>query len=105
MNILTHKKYKSYDRLSRYTRFPYYYNTEDNKYMYGTTAHLKDNTPYMLHKVQRGDTYDKLALDYYNNPTYYWIILDFNRIQDPFIEPEEGIYIKIPTFSAIQFDI
>ena len=105
MNIAINKKYKNYDRLSRYTRIPYYYNIEDNKYEYGTTAHLRDDTVFSLHKVKKGDTPDSLALYYYNNPTYYWVILDFNRIQDPFDELVEGMYIKIPVISAIKFDL
>jgi len=105
MDVLTNKQYKSYDRISRYTRFPTFYNKVDNKYMYGTTAHLKDTTPFTLHKVRRGETPDTLALKYYNNPTYYWVILDFNRMQDPFAELKVGMYIKIPTLSTIQFNM
>ena len=48
-----------------------YIGITDNKYTYGTTRHLKTDTYYVLHMVQRGDTFDSLALEYYNNPTYY----------------------------------
>ena len=104
MDVLRNKAYRQYARLSRYSSFPYYYNDLDNKYVYGTTAYLKDNTSYTLRKISKGDTYDKLALQYYNNPTYYWIICSFNHIQDPFIEPEEGTFIKIPSMSTIEFE-
>ena len=103
MDVLKNKRYRSYDRVSRYVRFPYYYHSKDNKYIYGTTNQLLATTYYSLHKVVRGDTPDSLALKYYNNPTYYWVILDFNRMQDPFEELVEGSYIKIPTFSTIQY--
>ncbi len=104
MEVLKNKSYKSYDRVSRYTQFPYYYHSRDNKYIYSTTTQLDNTTYYILHKVKRGDTFDTLALDYYNNPTYYWVIMDFNRFQDPFEKLIVGMYIKIPTLSTIKFD-
>ena len=106
MEILSNKQYKSYDRVSRYQVFPFYYNTTDNKYVYGITSHLiTDDTKFVSHKVKRFDTLDSLALYYYNNPTYFWVIADFNRIRDPYKELEEGTILKIPTFSNIAFDV
>ena len=106
MDILTSKQYKSYDRVSRYSVFPYYYHRVDAKYIYGITAHLKtDGKTYVSHKVVDGDTYDTLALHYYNNPTYYWVITDFNKVQDPYQIPKVGSIVKIPTFSNIEFDV
>lgn len=104
MDILTNKSYKTYSRVSRYSVFPYYYNTEDKKYMYGTTSYLDDTTPYSTYVVLRGDTLDTLALEFYNNPTFYWIIADFNRIQDPYAKLKVGSHIKVPVFSSITFD-
>ena len=76
---IKNKEYKEYDRVSRYSVFPFYYVVEDNKYVYGITSHLKhDNVKYITHKVVRGDTLDSIALYYYNNPTYFWIVADFN---------------------------
>ena len=105
MEVLTNKSSRQYDKLSRYSQFPFYYHKLDNKYIYGTTANLKDSTVYSERIVKRGDTFDSLALEYYNNPTLYWIICDFNRIQDPFTELLEGQTIKIPSISNIEFDI
>lgn len=104
MEVLKNKQYRNYNRLSRYANFPYYYNSLDDKYVVGITAYLKDTTSYSVHTVVAGDTYDSLALYYYNNPTYYWIICSFNRIQDPFIEPEIGTTLRIPSISTIQFE-
>lgn len=103
-NVLKNKSYKSYDKVSRYSSFPYYYHSIDNRYTYGITANLKDTTPYRAHVVLEGDNLDTLALHYYNNPTYFWIIADFNRIQDPYKNLVIGETIKIPTFSTIEFD-
>lgn len=103
MDVLINKAYRNYDRLCRYSNFPYYYHTLDDKYVYGTTAQLAASTPYTLHKIKQGDTLDSLALYYYNNPTYYWILCDFNRIQDPFMDLPIDKFIKIPVLAKIQY--
>ncbi len=104
MDVLTNKSYKNFNKISRYGNFPYYYHTIDNKYVYGFSGRLKTTTPYIIHTVKRADSFDSLALYYYNNPTYFWIICDFNRINDPFIELEEGQKLKIPSFSTLEFE-
>lgn len=103
MDILKDKQLRAYDRLSRYANFPFYYNTLDNKYIYGTTNYLKNNTPYKMYKIQKNDTLDSIAFQNYNDPTYYWIICDFNRLQDPFIELRPGGYLKLPVLSTIEY--
>lgn len=106
MDIIGNKQYREYDRVSRYAVFPFYQHKIDNKYFYGLTSHLSvEDTRYVSHKVKAGDTLDTLALYYYNNPTYFWVIADFNRIRDPYSELEEGTILKIPTFSNITFNI
>ena len=104
MDILIDKQYRTYDRLSRYSTFPIYYNTLDEKYESSTTAYLKDDTPYILHEVKDGDSFDSLALYYYNNPTYFWVICSFNHIQDPFSLPQVGSYLMVPILSSIEFE-
>lgn len=104
MAVLTQKAYKDYNTLSRYASFPYYFNTLDKKYIYGTTSQLDvEGTPSSAHTVGRGDTLDSLALQYYNDPTKYWIIADFNRIQDPLEDLKMGTVLNIPTMSAIRY--
>lgn len=104
MQYLVNKDYKKYDKISRYSNFPFYYHLEDNKYIYGITSWLSDDTPYTLHKVAYKDTLDKLALYYYGSPTKYWVIADFNRIDDPFKELEPDTFIKVPTLTMIEFE-
>lgn len=105
-NKLSDKQYKDYMRTSRYSSFPYYFIKTDNKYSYGITSHIKkNNITYVGHKVIQGDTLDTLALYYYNNPTYFWIIADFNNIRDPYAALKIGTIIKIPTFSKIEFEV
>lgn len=102
-DVLVDKQYRQYDKLSRYSTFPFYYNKVDGKYIYGTTSQLNSEVPFVNHLVKKGDTLDTLALYYYNNPTYFWIIADFNRIQDPYSDLKVDELIKIPSFSAIDF--
>lgn len=103
-DALKDKNYKQYENISRYSAFPYYYHTVDNKYIYGTTAHIDKNISFVSHEVREGDTLDNLSLTYYGRPDYYWIIADFNDIQDPY----ETLFVKykslrIPTFTSIAY--
>ena len=103
--ILTDKSYKNYDYISRYENVPYYFNTLDKKYIYGTTYPMKKDASYLIHKVIRNETFDSISLTYYNTPLYYWVIMDYNDIQDPFTELIEGQELIIPTLSAISFEV
>lgn len=104
MDVLKDKNYASYDYTCRYTAFPYYYHTEDKKYIYGLTSNMKKDITYVAHKVKDNDTLDSLALKYYNNPTLYWVIAYFNDIQDCYINlKSEFDVIKIPNISSISF--
>lgn len=104
MDVLRDKSYKSYNYFSRYEGVPYYYHTEDVRYVYGTGSHINQNTSYSLHKVKINDTLDTLALDYYNNPTFFWVIADFNHIQDPYKKLKEGTELKIPVLNEVSFE-
>lgn len=104
MERLKDKKYKSYNYVSRYASFPYYYHTLDKKYIYGTTGQIDKDIVYVIHKVRPEDTLDSLSLIYYGRPDYYWIIADYNNIQDPFIDLNAKFdSIKIPRFSSIKY--
>lgn len=104
MELLKQKSYRSYDYISRYQPFYYAYHILDNKYIYSITGQLNKNNNYVELKVQQFDTLDSLANKYYGRPDYYWVIADFNDIQDPFIQLW-GNYktIKIPTLGNISF--
>ena len=103
MEILENKQFKSYNYISRYSASPIYYHTLDDKYIMGTAKALRDDTIYFEYIVGKNDTYDKIALKYYNNPTFYWIICSFNHIDDPFEKPVPGSKLKIPSISNIEF--
>ena len=103
MDKLINKSYRSFDYISRYSSFPYYYDTDFSRYVYGTTSYINQDIPYIVHIVTEKDTYDSIALKYYNNPTLYWVICDFNKIQDAFSAPKYGEKLLIPTLSNISF--
>lgn len=103
-DVLKNKSYKKYQNISRYASFPYYYHTKDDKYIYGVTAQIDKNISFVTHTIKESDTLDNLSLTYYGRPDYYWIIADYNNIQDPY-ERLYGKYkvLNVPTFTAIKY--
>ena len=105
MEKFTNKKYNKYDYNSRYISVPYYYDTKKSREVYGIGEPMAKNVPFVSHKLNTEDTLDSLALNYYNNPTYWWIIAYFNNILDPFIHlRSKYTTIKIPNISSIRFE-
>lgn len=103
MDVLRDKTYIKSDKYSRYTAFPIYYNISTEKYQHGTISNLSQKTAYSLYTVNQGDTWDSIALNFYGNPTYYWVVCSFNRVRDPFRRPVAGQVIAIPNISDIEF--
>jgi hypothetical protein len=104
MDTLRNKNYESYDYLSRYTNVPYYFDTLKQREIYGIGQNMLKDSPYVSHKVASDDTLHSLSLQYYNNPTYWWVIAYFNDIQDAFISLKDSYTIlKIPNISGIVF--
>ena len=102
MNVLKDKSSKTYLYTSRYATLPYYYNTLDKKYMYGISTTLNTNTHYVLHNLVDSDSLDSLALKYYGRPDLFWVIADFNNLNDPYIRLVDKMSsIKIPSLSGI----
>lgn len=105
MDVLKDKTYKDYEYICRYSSTPYYFNTKDQKYVYGIGEQLGKNIPYVAHKVKDTDTLDYLSLKYYNNPTYFWVIAYFNDIFDVYEKLIDNYkIIKIPSISGIYFE-
>ena len=102
MNVLKDKSSKTYLYTSRYATLPYYYNILDKKYMYGISKNLNTNTDYVLHNLVDSDSLDSLALKYYGRPDLFWVIADFNNLNDPYIRLVDKMSsIKIPSLSGI----
>lgn len=103
MNVLTNRAIKSSKYYSRYNGLSYYYNNLDDKYQLETRHWLKefvDISKIQTYIVKEKDTYDTIALEFYNNPTYYWVICDYNRIIDPFTPPKAGTVLYLPSLNA-----
>lgn len=98
------KNYKQYDYISRYESFPYYYDPTNDKYYYGITSLLNQNTSYSLYEVKEGDSYDSIALDYYGCALFYWIICDYNSIFDSLTPPTPGTQLHLPALNNIRFE-
>jgi nucleoid-associated protein YgaU len=104
MDKLVNKKILTFDYVSRYAGVPYYFDKEKKREVFGIGSPMSKDTAYISHLVQGSDTLDSLALKYYNNPTYWWVIAAFNSILDPFINlATEYKVIKIPSISSIVF--
>ena len=102
MNVLKDKSSRTYFYTSRYATLPYYYNTLDKKYVYGISKNLNTNTDYVLHNLVDSDSLDSLALKYYGRPDLFWVIADFNNLNDPYIRlVDQMSSIKIPALSGI----
>lgn len=106
LGVLTYVKSSNY--FSRYNGVNYYYNENDGKYVLATRQWLRqfeDYTREVEYEVKEGDTYDTISLNFYNNPTYYWIICDYNRIIDPLKPPKKGTKLIIPSLDGgLQFE-
>ena len=104
MDTLKNKTYVSFDYISRYANVPYYYDTLTGREVFGIGTNLKTTAEFVTHKVRSNDTLNSLALKYYNNPTFWWVIAYYNNIQDPF-KPLRNKYdtLRIPNISSIEF--
>ena len=104
MDTLKNKNYESFDYLSRYNGIPYYFDTIQGREIYGIGTNMKNNTEFVTHVDKNGDTLHSLALKYYNNPTFWWVIAYFNDIQDAFINLKDHFdTLKIPSINGISF--
>lgn len=104
MDVLKEKAQKTFDYTSRYASFAYYYNSNDKKYIYELGNQLKTDKSYVTVKVTEATTLDALANKYYGRPDYFWIIADFNRISDPFINLIDYYSeIKIPSIAELEY--
>lgn len=104
MDTLKNKNYASFDYISRYASIPYFFDTLSSREVYGIGTNMKTTAEFVTHKVKSNDTLDALALKYYNNPTFWWVIAYFNDIQDAFtVLKDHYVTLKIPSISSVEF--
>lgn len=60
---------------------------------------IKLNTDDIYHTVKPNEVcrLDIIAYTYYGNPLLWWVLAQANDIYDPFIEPEVGTVIRVPS--------
>lgn len=88
---------------SRYSHLSILYNTIDRTNYPETYTKIKKNfTVFKTHIISELDTLDSIALFYYNNPLYWWIIADVNDIQDVF-NLKVGNSLQIPHLNQVRF--
>ena len=112
MDVLKNQAPHSTNHFSRYSGITEVTNimdkvrgTDEFKRYLVMKTHLKRNENFTSYEVQKGDTWDKIALKFYKNPTYYWIVCDWNRIHDCMVEPKVGDVIEIPILSkTLEFE-
>lgn len=104
MDTLKNKNFASFDYISRYASVPYFFDTLKGREIYGIGTNMKTNAEFVTHKIKSNDTLESLALKYYNNPTFWWVIAYFNDIPDVFIALRDHYAtLKIPNISSIEF--
>ena len=103
MNIEKDGTRKSYTYVSRYANMDTYFNNKDKARYYETAKSIDKSkiTKYVSHKVEQGETLDTIALKYYSRPLYWWIIADYNNVQDVF-NLKVGTILKVPYLSEIE---
>jgi hypothetical protein len=82
----------------------------DLEYRYSLTRTLYINGSeiaipnlYNEHQFTDGDHWTLLSHKYYGTVELWWLICKFNGIVNPFILPEVGAKIKIPTEEFVQY--
>lgn len=105
MDTLKNKRFLNFGYIARGSGVPIYYDTLKERDIVGIGKDLDKTTPYFTHEVKERETLDSLALKYYNNPTYWWIIAMFNDIQDSLIDNLKAKYtiLQIPNIATLSF--
>lgn len=98
------KGLKQYSYLSRYTSVPVMGDSTAGRQYHGTVKWIDmEDIEYTIYSCKGGETLENLALNFYGNPQYWWVIADANRIIDSFKPLEEGMSLKIISLNDIKF--
>ena len=78
-----------------------FYNMLNSKDVQDTIDRYIFDKLWVYHPVRKFDKWNILANIYYNDENYYWLILLFNRIVDPFVDLLYFNIVRIPNISLI----
>lgn len=67
-------------------------------------ANTADNY-YILHTVNKKESYQTISYMYYNTTRYWWIITKFNNISNVIDLPTQGTILKILNIDVVKFII
>jgi len=56
---------------------------------------------WVYHPVRKFENWNKISSIYYNSEEYYWLILLFNRIVNPFVDLQNFNIVRIPNYSFL----
>lgn len=60
------------------------------------------NREWVYHPVRKFEKWHNISKQYYGNEAYFWLILIFNRIVDPFRALLDFTMVRIPNFIFLQ---
>lgn len=78
-----------------------YYNMLNSKEVSDLIDDYVFNKFWVYHPVRKFEKWNTLANIYYNDESYYWMLLVFNRITNPFTALLDFNIIRIPNFSLL----
>ena len=88
--------------MRRYEKIGIRVDKENRKYysnsIYPTISESEDDI-YVI--ASEGDRYDKLALQFYNDSTLWWIIASSNNGERAGLIPTPGLQLRIPASKSI----
>jgi hypothetical protein len=59
------------------------------------------NREWIFHPVRPFEKWHNLSKRYYGNESYFWLILLFNRVTDPFRDLQDFNIVRIPNFTFL----
>lgn len=65
----------------------------------------KDFNDNIYYTWQEKDRYDLIAHKYYNDPSYWWVVAEFNNKMHFLDEPENGEVIVLPSLETLISEI
>jgi hypothetical protein len=77
-------------------------NIMNQKEMNDVIIEMIENREWVYHPVRVFEKWHTLAKLYYDNEAYFWLILLFNRIIDPFRSLQDFSMVRIPNFNFLQ---
>lgn len=100
---MRYAKPRKYVKVSRYSIYRQILDNNSDTYLETTNqTPVKESDKDIYHEVLREEEnrLDIIANNYYNNPSYWWVIAMANDLVDPFYV-EAGSIIRIPNFFSL----